>query len=543
MSDQPSLDRTDPDPDTAPATGGSRRRWTGGLVIVLAAVGLLWGGYAYLGSGPDEPAVETEGRTQVIRRIDLDVTVQQEGELEAVRNVEVRNEVHGRRTITWLIPEGTRVEPGQQVALLDPENLENDIERTQQELAQAEMGLVDAREQLEWQLSQNAADYEEAEVRLSLAEMDLAKYSNGEYPRKLGEAQSRLEAAQTRLETAQETLQTSLSLFARGFVTAKKVRSDEQSVRDAERNLESARINLDVLVEYEHPMSMRSKENAVARARTHLDRVKVRARSAETNRRKSVSRSEEWVKRLQDRLEWQEGELAKCTVAAPTAGLVVYFDDGRNDVAEGEPSHHRQTLLLLPDTDAMKAVVRVPENRVSLLATGMEATIDKPVENFPELTAKVQKISVLAESGGRWFNRESRQYPVDLVLTDTPPGLKPGLKVQATVFVERLQDVLAVPLACIYNQEDKAYVFVESDHEAGVEPREIDLGRANETHAQVLDGLAGGERVLELEVGEGRALLERFGLLRGDDEPEEPVAPEPDESLATASTDGTVLAN
>ena len=180
--------------------------------------------------------------------------------------------------------------------------------------------------------------------------------------------------------------------------------------------------------------------------------------------------------------------------------------------------HHRQTMLILPDTDHMKAVVRVPENRVSLLRPGMFARLEKPVEGFVPLRAKVEKISVLAESGGSWYDNDSRDYPVDLVLERTPPDLKPGLKVQATVFVERMKDVLAVPLSCVYSRGESAFVFVrDAASDAGVRPVEIDLGRANATHAHVVGGLAGGEDVLELRVGEGRALLDRFGIKDGPD--------------------------
>ena len=507
---------------------------TAGVLLALSAAG--YGGYAYVSGNDAAPAVETAGRTHEVRPMDLDITVRQEGELEAVRNIEVRNEVDGRRTITWLIPEGTRVGPGEVVARLDPEDLENEVERSEQDLVQHQMKLVDEREQLDWQLTQNSADLEAAEVDLNLSEMELAMYTKGAYPKQLGEAEAKLSSAQTNLAREREDLQTSLGLYARGFVTAKKVKEDQQAVRDAERDVESARIALELLVEYEHPMALSTKQNDLSQARNALDRQRVRGKSAETNRRAQVARAEEQVKRTEDRLHYKREQFALCTVEAPAAGLVVYGGDGRNEVAVGEPSHHRQTLVLLPDTGEMKAVVRVPENRVSLLREGMAAVVDKAVEGFRPLGASVRKISVLAESGGAWYDRDSRQYPVDLVLAETPAGLKPGLKVQATVFVDRLKDVLAVPLACVYNQQDKAFVFVETpDGEAGVEPRLIGLGRASETHAQVESGLAAGERIIELEVGEGRDLLERFGLLRGEAGDESTSAPP--EAVRTAATD------
>lgn len=481
------------------------------VIIAGAAVGLT---YAVSGPAPQPLAVDAEGRTQTVRRMNLDITVKQEGELAAVSNVEVRNEVQGRRTITYLIAEGTRVKAGDVLARLDGEDLETQIERLESDLVRAEMNLAEEREQLAWQLSQNAADIESAQVALSLAEMELAKYEQGQWPKQYGEAQAKLEKATTKLEAVQEELQTTLALYSRGFVTVKKVKEDRQAVTDAERDVDSARIALEVLEEYEHPMAMQVKQNNLRQAQNRLDRQQVRNKSAENNRRVRVTRAEESVKKIQERLDYYREQFAACTITAPEPGLVVYHDDRRNTIAEGEQAHHRQTLMLLPDTDRMKAIVRVPENRVSLIRKGMPAVIAKASEGFRPLTATVEKISVLAESNGRWYDSESRDYPVDLVLARTPEGLKPGLKVEATVFVERMKDVLAVPLSCVYTQAETAFVFVRdaSNKAAGIEPRPIDLGRANETHAQIVKGLTGGEEIIELKVGEGRRLLERFGL-------------------------------
>ena len=518
--------------------------------VIAAAVALVVGGAAIGGGvwafGGDEVAVvapDAAARLQPVRRMDLDIVVKQEGELAAVSNIEIRNDVEGRRTITYLVDEGTRVAKGDTLAVLESADIENEIERLEIELTQREMELTDDKEQLDWQVSQNASDIESAEVELSLARMELDKYTNGEWPKALATARSKLEKALTSLESEQEDLQTSLALFSRGFVTAKKVKTDREAVADAQREVENARISLDVLEDYEHEMQLRKLENRLRQAENSIERIKVRARSAENNRRQNVLREEERVAGVRQRLEERRRELANCTIEAPSAGLVVYHDDERNLVAEGEQTHHRQTLLLLPDTDVMKAVVRVPENRVSMLQTGMPAILEKPVEGFQPLRAVVDRISVLAESGGRWYDRDAREYPVDLVLQSTPEGLKPGLKVEATVYVEQMKDVLAVPLSCVYSQGDKSYVFVHGEGETGIEPRAIGLGRSNETHAHVADGLAGGENVLELQVGEGRRLLEVFGLLDDDlpagDSPDVlPVETStPAGDTATASTD------
>ena len=179
------------------------------------------------------------------------------------------------------------------------------------------MRLTDENEDLAWQLNQNVSDLESAKVELSLAEMELAKYVKGTYPKELGEAEAKVAKAETSLETEREDLQTSLALFSRGFVTAKKVKQDRQKVADAERELASARIALEVLSEYEHPMEKREKEERLRQAKTKVERTIDRGRNAEINCRTQVARAQDRVNELTGRLEWKQEQFADCTVTAP----------------------------------------------------------------------------------------------------------------------------------------------------------------------------------------------------------------------------------
>ena len=63
----------------------------------------------------------------------------------------------------------------------------------------------------------------------------------------------------------------------------------------------------------------------------------------------------------------------------------------------------------------------------------------------------------------------------------------------------------------IYAVGQDRYVFVK-DLLRGVRPAKVSLGMSNDTHVQVTDGLAAGQDVLLLQVGQGRDLLEKAGI-------------------------------
>jgi hypothetical protein len=81
--------------------------------------------------------------------------------------------------------------------------------------------------------------------------------------------------------------------------------------------------------------------------------------------------------------------------------------------------------------------------------------------------------------------------------------------------VQRLPDVLAVPLPAIWSEQSASYVFVREGDK--VVPRPVKLGATSHTQAQVVEGLAKGESVLLLGAGQGRELLERAGIATGSD--------------------------
>jgi hypothetical protein len=116
----------------------------------------------------------------------------------------------------------------------------------------------------------------------------------------------------------------------------------------------------------------------------------------------------------------------------------------------------------------------------------------------------------MADSSSRWFSPDTKEYPVDITLDSTPVGLKPGLSVETKLFIDRLRQVLAVPLGAVYAAGTDSYVFIRQSGE--IQPLKVVIGQVNETHAQVISGLSRGQQVLILQAGQGREMLEKAGI-------------------------------
>lgn len=479
------------------------------MVALLAMAG-VWSFSARVGGGASAAA----GPFQRVTPMDLDVRIVKDGELQAINNIEIQSEVEGQTTIQTLVKEGTSVRKGDILVTLDSSAIRQKIEDTYLELQKAEADLTNAREMREIQISKNSADVEAAEVALTLAQLALKQYDEGTYPQSLANANTDLESARTSLKTAEEKLFQTKALHSKGFVTMTQIKDDELGVINATNNLRKAETALKVLTDYTHQMELADKQNTLSQAEQRVARVK-RENAASLSQKEADVRAKEQALSVLNRRNERLGEqLAACTIKAPADGMVVYFTSGdrnaQNALQEGSQVRERQNLLRLPDTRSMKAVVRISESQVARLREGQRAIIQ--LSNLKEpIGATLSKISVLADNSQRYWNPDVKEYPVDLALDRTPPSLKPGMGAMTTIYIERLQSVLAVPLTSIYTVGHQSWVGVRR-RDGEIEPAPVKVGATNETHAQIVEGLSAGQEVKLLEAGEGHLMLQRAGI-------------------------------
>ena len=348
--------------------------------------------------------------------------------------------------------------------------------------------------------------------------------------------------AKITVDNKQDDLRQTKELYAKTFVTLADVKAAELAVTTAANDYKKAQVALTVLEKYTHDLDTASKKSALVQAEQKLERTRKENASNLSKTKADMEAKEQKLALMKRQFTRLQEQLEACTIKAPADGMVVYAPTNSNfsntPIGEGTAVRERQVLLRLPDTSAMKAVIKVNESQVGRLNPGQHGTV-KITGVREAVPATVTKISPVADSSQRWANPDLREYPVELTLETTPPNLKPGIGVpQAEILVETIPDAQAVPLAALYAQESDSFVFVKKGD--GVEPRRVKVGEANETQAQILEGaVADGEQVLLLQPGQGGELLEkanihlappehpkRRGKPKGEGPPKVPQAPQ-----------------
>ncbi|CAN5555835.1 hypothetical protein BH09PLA1_BH09PLA1_18930 [soil metagenome] len=484
--------------------------WLAAPIGALLILGAFWLITSRLGTGG---ALAAGGSFYNVHPIDLNITIAKDGELAAVNNIDILCRVEGQTTVQTLIKEGSFVKKGDIIITLDSSAIKQKIEDTTLDLQKAEADLTSSKEMREIQVSQNNANLEAAEVALTLAKLDLQGYIEGAYPQQVSKATSDLELAQLALKNKQESLAQTRALFTKGFVTATDIKTAEQDIVKATADVTAAENALDVLTKYTHESDLASKKNALSQAEQKLIRTEKENGANFSQKNADVLAKEQALEVMTRRMERYQEQLVACTIAAPTDGLVVYATSGdrnaQSALQEGAQVRERQALVKLPDTSSMKAVVRIGEAHVWKLREGQRARMKLSSGGMIEGT--LTSISVLADNTQRWMNPDVREFPVDLVLDETPKGLKPGMRVDCEILIDHIEQVLAVPLASIFSADAKSYVFVRGS-DGAAKPVEVKLGKVNNEYAQVLDGLTSGQDVRFLQIGEGAELLARAGI-------------------------------
>jgi RND family efflux transporter MFP subunit len=199
-----------------------------------------------------------------------------------------------------------------------------------------------------------------------------------------------------------------------------------------------------------------------------------------------------------EKLTKYKDQKAKAKIYAPSDGLVVYSREGhwwRSDdaIEEGAEVRERQSLIELPDTSKMKAVIRVHETQIENLAVNAPAVVE--IEGFSgqRFTGKVSKIAVLADSQNMRLNPNLKEYETEVLLDGEFSDMKPGATARVEIYMAQLDDVLAAPVQSVFGRNGRYFVFV--DNGGDVEPVEVEVGLSSNEYVEIKSGLTAGQQI------------------------------------------------
>ena len=175
--------------------------------------------------------------------------------------------------------------------------------------------------------------------------------------------------------------------------------------------------------------------------------------------------------------------LRETDIRAPFAGYV-----SRRQTELGAYVTPGIPLFRVVAIDSLRLVLGVSQRNVTRVRPGMEVIVEIEAPGEATYRGHVRRLAPEA-------NDVTRTFAVEAVIPN-PSGLplKDGMVVRATLVLERIENVIAVPKEVILQQSKDAHVFVVTDSTA--HRRAVTVGRLVGSQVIITDGLRAGDRLV-----------------------------------------------
>lgn len=439
-------------------------------------------------------------RGQAAKRGDLSITVIEGGNLSAADSSDLKCEIEGRTTILYLIEEGTYVKKGELLCELDVANL---MERkVQQEITvqTARASYVKAKQSYEIQKSTNESDIARAERELDFAGVDLEKYIEGEWPQEKQKASESITLAREELKRAEDDLSWSEKLAEKGFLEATQLERDRLAATGARIRLDQEIRAKELLETYEYPRRLKELEANVIEKERELERARLEATAKLVDFEANLASAEARKNLQESDFTDLEEQIGKAKIHAPVDGLVVYAVEGggrwgRDEpMGEGKEVRERQKIITIPSNEGMIAEVSLHESVLEKVTIGMDCVLAVDAVPDRRFAGRVKFKAILPDKNSWWANPDLRVYRTEIQVLDTDERLRPGMTCSVEILVDTLEDVVHVPVQCVYLDGGKPVCFVADGD--GAERREVEVGQDDGKWVHIVSGIQEGEIVL-----------------------------------------------
>ncbi len=433
----------------------------------------------------------------------FDVVTTAGGELEARNKIEVRSPLDNPANIVQIVNEGINIKKGDLLLQLNVEEIQNRLKEEELRLIPAEAELVAAQSAYDIQINENASKIRQAELKVTLAELALRQWVDGDVAKKRQELELGMNKAELELERLAQRYLRSQQLFDEGFVSRDERDRDEVAYIEAISGFNTARLASEVYEKFEFVKDEKTKQSDLGEAIAELERVSLNNIAELKNKGSRLEQQRTQVGVLRNRIDELKADLAAARVIAPADGLVVYATSldrggwrGGNEgpLQIGQQVFPNQLLMILPDTSEMVAAVRVNEALAGRVRQGQQVSVRVDAAGGAVFDGTVESIGVMAETGG-WRDPNLREYTVRIGLQPIEGvSLKPAMRCEGRITLDVVKDAISIPVQGVFNEGPVQFVYTQEGGRWVRTP--VRVGRRSDTQAEIRAGLAAGTIIL-----------------------------------------------
>lgn len=408
---------------------------------------------------------------------------------------------------------GNRVSKGQQLLVLRDSQTEANRNSHQAKIRQQEITLAanrekvyNAKEKLKT-AEQNLADIfsqRDAEKQTNLQQLQI-KIQKQELI--IQSKKQNIIDKKQKLEEQQRELKTVEELDQKGFIAKTELRDQQQKVRDAEAALRDAQTELNQTnlelqsfqleaqtIEQQFQNKTKEDQDKIKTLKDQKQQAEAALQEAETNLLTGTLNLEQ----AQLELQGLEQKLQDNIVTSPIDGVVLDVK-----IKAGDGIKVSEELLTVGDPSAELVKLQISTLDAAKVKPNQEARISVIGPQAQQYTGKVKSLSPLASTGNsssseiRSRGSQTGSANVSTIIQlDTPSRtLIPGSLVSVEIIIQRVSNVIVLPIEAIQNQGEYPFVWVRnSENKAQKKP--VKLGLEGLTSLEIKSGLQIGQEIL-----------------------------------------------
>ena len=301
----------------------------------------------------------------------------------------------------------------------------------------------------------------------------LIMFDPSEVNKAIVDAESRLEISEAELE----------KLIAQQESEMEELKSDYEVTMIAQ---EISKIRFESAA-YESEVKKKEIKLNLDKADIALEKAKEQIGNRQKIQIEDVKQKKLSITQDRGRLEEAHETLQKLCVVTPSPGIAIInrnWSTG-SKYQVGDQCWAGSPLIQLPDLSALKAVVRINEVDISKLTKGLEVEIKPDAFSDSIFKGRVNAVANLAVN--KDGSNKIKVFPVEILIDGRNENLLPGLTVSCRIILDKIDDVLYVPIDAVKLEGDKNYVFKKTA--GGFEKVEVETGANNSDYIIITKGL------------------------------------------------------
>ena len=284
-----------------------------------------------------------------------------------------------------------------------------------------------------------------------------------------------------------------------GAELEKMIAQQESDLEELRADYEVTRISYEISKinfensEYESEMKKKDIQLNLEKANIALQRAKEQIDNRIKINVEEIKQKKLTILQNQARLDEGYDALRQLTVvtSAPGKAIISRNWSSQNKYQVGDQVWSGQPLISLPDLTLLKANVKINEVDIAKIIKDMEVEIRPDAFSENKFTGVVREVANLAVN--KQGSTKIKVFPVAIYLNETNKDLLPGLTVSCRIIIDKMEDVLFVPIEAIYTEAGQNFVYKKSG--GGFKKIEVETGRSNSDYTIIINGLDEGDEI------------------------------------------------